>query len=1267
MSIIKTIQFRFKSPVVTATTPPSQSLFVNIDNDNDPQFTVVLEHTSSLASGSYSGSIPDPYSKYGTLKFTHEDIGTSASVYLPFLDGGWWSVMVAQSSNYTYTLYAANKLYNGVDGNTVGFKATNSFTGSFDWNSAGTVYFPGSGSTTTLSKTYTPFNGQLQELRYFTETVTDQQFDAYTQNPNSIEGSSNLNFRASLGGELFTKSSSIHPGVGGAVQSDSFSTGNTFTLVSGSFGPNYETILIDQVEGGVRNRIANKIKKPALILPFETSTFDNIPSNKVLSAQLRIQQNLQVSQSSTRDVNYVEATLSPQNEINDDINATYGYLNIGEYIGDPRQITSSLRDYPNLVGLKNSYFNKYSKNYNYKDYIRLSKYYDNAVFQMVKDFTPVRAGIATGVTVKQHLLERNRVRPAQITLRDETLSGSIKPQSRGYEPGTIEVFSGGPGGSVNSLTGSNQAWTASYSTPAGLVTQVESSQYEFYNGEYSGSSTTAQISHSINPNPILNNVGDNRSSTLFQDVDYSSDTRTPVNIGLILSGSAIPAIVPDSNYTSLRSITPRYLGSKNSGELNLSQSFANNSIQEGYPVDRLTPWFAYFNGIYGSAELGRGIGGNINITQLINAETGDTLTLSSENTNLDFIGQLFKQGDRPSIVPASTDLILEGAVELEAVGQLYQTILMKSGSAGSGFQGDIYPNGALNSSYAASNPDTRGFYNGIAVTQSLDTPFFPNQPSWFGYQPTTSSLVNVTASYSTVTATTNTPAYGLPSAYITPGTQESSSLAANEIQVVTLTSVESQIIYPSASYTQFQEWKIPNGSILTNATDALLGSITTNPTNAGAATYTGVVTTTDGAGSGAEVTVVVTGTTAPTITSITLTGAGSGYEVGDTLTIPAGELGTGQLITGNNVYSISNGSSYALGTVNGPFTVSATSGGASFTIQGNGTNVIALAVSSIGTGYTVGGTITISQTAIRAAGFTGAVGNLTITPTISYLQDSTAAVITLQANDFWTPIPIQDSLPNVYNNSSGNTNITIELYISASTTDIPSNPNSWAIQYQKRIPPNLYAPNNASNFEEGWLDLINSSPLNFPNNFPGSMQSFGNVYIYNKITNEYTQEVINPTEETFFPIQRGDFIRVGTTASIDTGIQVGSKLITPLSAMGTISYTPNSQAPDAITGAGIQTSTFTFRKLGHSFDNYGFFYNAGLLDPLPETEGLSDPADYTKQNFRIIRRVPTELYILAKNKPGAYTGQGLLLPINFDPQYDARAAAIKAGAISRLN
>lgn len=728
MSTTKTIQFRFKSPEVTNSTPPSQSLFVKEDNNGDAQLTVVLEHTSSLISGSYSGSIPNDYSKYGTLKFIHEDIGTSASVYLPFLDSGWWSVMVTQESAYTYTLYAANKLYTGVDGNTVGFKASASFTGSINWNQSGTTYFPGSGSTVSLGKTYVPFTGDLQELRYFSTTINESQFDAYTQNPNSIEGSSGLYFRASLGGELYRGTSSIHPSAGGVLENTSFVTGNTFTLVGGTFEPNYETVLIDQALGGVRNRVADKIKKPNLVEPFNSAVFSNIPTGKVLSPRIQIQQNLQVSQSYTRDVNYAEIALSPQNEINDDINATYGYFNIGEYIGDPREINSPLKDYPTLVSLRDTYFNKYSHSYNYKDYIRLSKYYDNAVFQMIKDFAPVRTGLATGIVVKQHLLERNRVRPAQVTLRDETLSGSIKPQSRGYEAGTIEVFSGGPGGSVNNLKNNNQSWTASYSTIAGLVTEVESSQYEFYNGEYKGSTTTAQISHSINNTPLLNNVLGNRTSTLFQDVDYSTDIQTPVNIDLILSQSAFPAIVPDSNYTAARSTIPRYLGSKNSGELNFSQSFANNSIQEGYPVDRLTPWFAHFNGINNSNELGYNIGGNVNITQLINAETKDTIILTSENKNLDLLGQIFKTGDRPSIIPATRDQILQGAVEIEAVGELYQTILMKSGSQGTGYLGAEYDNGGIILNYAPSL--TTFWYDGIAVTQSLNPPGFPSN-AWF--------------------------------------------------------------------------------------------------------------------------------------------------------------------------------------------------------------------------------------------------------------------------------------------------------------------------------------------------------------------------------------------------------------------------------------------------------------------------------------------------------------------------------------------------------
>ena len=939
---VKSIQFRFKSPAVTASTPANQSLFVNIDKTDTTQFAIVLEHTSSLISGSYDGSIPSPYSKYGTLKFIHESIGASASVYLPFLDEGWWSVMVTQEDAFKYTLYAANKLYDGVDGNTIGFSASSSFTGSDDFTNASDIYFPGSGSTTALSTTYIPFDGGLQELRYFTDTVTQQQFDAYTQNPNSIEGFDNLSFRASLGGELYEGTSSIHPGIGTANVQDSFNIGSNFTMVSGGFDPNYETILVDQVLGGVKNRVSDKIKRTNLILPTTSTIFSNIPTDKVLSSGLKIQQNLEVSQSSTRDVNYAETALSPQNEINDDINASFGFFNIGDYIGETLDINNDTTNYPTLQALSNSYFTKYISSYNYKDYVRLAKYYDNAVFQMVKDFVPVRTGLATGVVVKQHLLERNRVRPAQVSLRDETISGSIKPQSRNFEEGKIQVVSGGAGGSVNRLTGSDQSWTKTYNSPLGLVTQVESSQYEFFNGEYSGSNIPAKISHSINETPLLNNVLANRDSSYYQDVDYSSNTLRPVNIALIQSGSAYPVAVPDSNYTAARSINPRYLGSKNTGELNYSESFADNSIQTGYPADRLTPWFAHFNGINNSAELGYNIGGNVNITELINAETGDRILLTSENKNLDFIGQLFRNGDRPSIAPATVETILEGSVEVEATGELYQTIFMKSGSVGTGFQGNLYPSGALSYSYANPNTNPTQFYAGVAVTQSI-------------YQ-----------------------------------------------------------------------------------------------------------------------------------------------------------------------------------SVQGDF------------------------------------------------------------PYVHPLE-STASVTS-----------------NVY--------------------------------------------------ENGWMDLMTLEPGH--TNYPGTVQGSGNIYIYNKKTGEHSQEHLNTLEETYFPLQKGDFIRVNTTSSIDAP----SRHFEIQEYRDSNNWRRFNIGPDEVTVSPIEAlipiaipyNRTPFLQRNPSFP---FLTEASIIVPLGNTDGWSWSKNTDDQNFRIIRRIPTEFYILVKEKPAGFSGEGLLLPENFDKRYNARQVAIDLNII----
>jgi hypothetical protein len=85
------VEFRFK-PSSLPTSSLSQSLWIL-----DSSFKLTLEYTgSSLLSGSYSGSIVDPYYQYANLKLypSSSDTSLTASVYLPFFDGNWWSVLI---------------------------------------------------------------------------------------------------------------------------------------------------------------------------------------------------------------------------------------------------------------------------------------------------------------------------------------------------------------------------------------------------------------------------------------------------------------------------------------------------------------------------------------------------------------------------------------------------------------------------------------------------------------------------------------------------------------------------------------------------------------------------------------------------------------------------------------------------------------------------------------------------------------------------------------------------------------------------------------------------------------------------------------------------------------------------------------------------------------------------------------------------------------------------------------------------------------------
>ena len=409
------ISFRFK--YISGALPPNGNILVagTIGSNN-----INLQYAGGgIVSASYSGSIVSQSVYDGVFRVGSNEVTAS------FFNGEWWTVGVGKTKLRTGT-----KIYNGNDGFKIGFTTS----------SIGSALTYGTGMTLKGVGSKIAF----QELRLYSKATTDSQFNDLVMNPLSIEGNSfnsskdELAFRAPLGADidtdnnaLSTNYTSIHPAITGSSITQSFSANSNYQFVGGAvtYISNSEFIYYDQPAVGIKNRISEKIRTQPKVLPEVGNT---------LSSYRSIQQNYPQSSSNyTKDINYIEVAFSPQNEINDNINNSFGYFNIGEYIGDPRQFNSSSYSYPDLDKLRDNYFDKYYKNYNWKDYIRLIKYFDNSLFKMVQDFVPASSGLASGVVIKQHLLERNKQRPAQVETSQHDYSASI-------ESGFI---SGGAGGS----------------------------------------------------------------------------------------------------------------------------------------------------------------------------------------------------------------------------------------------------------------------------------------------------------------------------------------------------------------------------------------------------------------------------------------------------------------------------------------------------------------------------------------------------------------------------------------------------------------------------------------------------------------------------------------------------------------------------------------------------------------------------------------------------------------------------------------------------
>lgn len=787
-----TLEFRFKTPGIPDASHYSQSLFYVTSPTEKLQFGIQLLYPSGTNASYNTNELNEAYSKYGELRFFlsgSEGYINTTPLYLPFFNGDWWNVKLNREtgslrlnqtgSDNTYTLSTKNSIYDGYNGISVGFEGSTSLfiSGSTSesynraWSNYTTFdisqYFGYLGGDVDSNIPLSPnniFSGSFQEFRYWIGNLENSSFNDHTLHPRSIVGNnpsasySELSFRLPLGNELDNNLTqfltSVHPTIAGNQITSSFlfesgstsivlSTAKINNLASASYYPTIYTSLINTPNIGALTEVDDKVR----------ITEPNLISGDVLTPYISIQKPGDIPY--TNDLSIVDISLSPQDSINEDIIAQLGTFNIDEYIGDPR--LASLSSYPSLTELRNFYFQKYSNSQNIFDLIKLLSYFDNSLFKMIKDFVPAKANLSTGLTIKPHILERNKIERHEPAFNFVDYSGSIE----------TAFISGSNGLDLDLNTDYTEIITNDLLSPFPFN---HTDRRELFTGELEGTEATVYYPSSrsivyekntlavtssvaiVNRfselpfKPTLNNILKARTTNKYLDIDYAYNPNTPVNINFLSASLALSlrtnsypfldASVQNSNYTLKRHTQPRYEGSRLFGsKYNI---YSTNDISYGLePVINLNSVkFAYFESIT-SQSLTLNGRSNANIKYLIDSASNIT-ELTEANNNLFDVQAIFNRINVNIALDntkfPSNQKSLNGLKPIYAGGFRYEPILQNYSTDNTNHSSLIFN---LENELAIENPDANSLITSsvnrlqvnsfslaspITLTPSLNTP-----------------------------------------------------------------------------------------------------------------------------------------------------------------------------------------------------------------------------------------------------------------------------------------------------------------------------------------------------------------------------------------------------------------------------------------------------------------------------------------------------------------------------------------------------------------
>lgn len=235
----------------------------------------------------------------------------------------------------------------------------------------------------------------------------------------------------------------------------------------------------------------------------------------------------------TQDIHVVEVGWSTNQQKDNFITSSLSpVFEIDNYIGDPRDRYE--HSYSRLETLAKTFLANDQKNTLY-DFLRLLRYFDNQIFNMLQDFVPARTSLRRGVIIKPHLLERNK------------MGVGFASQSLHQISSSIDVYQVS-GGFSEIWNEHDTTYTEVRPTALGYITESIDDQRAKYDGELGGSVIEVSDGEMNPDNPLKKQTTTlfTYDTTRFTDQnDFNSAIVSPGNMYLYYIDPFSPAPIEE--------------------------------------------------------------------------------------------------------------------------------------------------------------------------------------------------------------------------------------------------------------------------------------------------------------------------------------------------------------------------------------------------------------------------------------------------------------------------------------------------------------------------------------------------------------------------------------------------------------------------------------------------------------------------------------------------------------------------------------------------